>query len=937
MSGPLWTVGQRVRNEAEPSLGLGMILGFPTPRSVEVLFPGAAERRLYNPASAPLRRYVLGVGQPGRTQDGRDFRVERIEAHDGLLTYFGDGLVVPEAQLADSSASHDPLERLLAGEFSHHDAYDLREAGWQLRSEVMRQRVRGLTGARVSLLPHQLSIAHKVSRRAYPRVLLADEVGLGKTIEAGLIFSALRARDRADRVLVLTPSSLVHQWLVELYRRFHELFTVAHGELIPASGPGEADAENPFADASRLIAPLDWLSEPGRLAQALEQPWDLVIVDEAHHLRWSPGRVSPAYAAVEALAGRSQGLLLLTATPLRQGLETEFGLLRLVDPERFADFAQFQAEHAHLRTVADLARRLDAGEPVTPELARLYPDTRWDGTASESLQQLIDRHGTGRVLIRNRRDKLGGFPGRQLHLDVLPLPEAWKKATAWPEVAALQRLLGGEAPRGPEPALKDDPRGAWVLELVQSLGEQKAVVMGASVQTVKWLEKLFRRETGLNVAVFHEELGLVERDRQAAYFADPEGAQVLLSSEIGGEGRNFQFCQHLILVDLPLHPDALEQRIGRLDRIGQTGTIQVHVGVVESTPGEALFAWHRRLGVFDAPLTGGEHLMDAQAPQLLTVLRSHTPARQDPTGLDAFLAETAAHMARHRAEVQASVDFLIDLNSFDQALGAELVEEVGALDLKQLQDCVSGLLEHFGVVEEDLADPLLRRIRPGDLMKVDAFPGLRSDGYLATYDRGVALAREDIQFLSPDHPLVEGALALLLDQADGRASIALWPGAEAPGIRVEFLFLLAAVGPGRLDLGRHLPPTSLTVTLDHHARSCPSAHEAGARLHPLSPGIWTQLAGGLQDTLPALLEAAEAAANARLRSHVDAAVAHAASTLGAEHRRLEGLRGLGNVSAAELAGHGETVAETLRALGAARVSLDAVRVVLCDPRTLETP
>jgi ATP-dependent helicase HepA len=313
------------------------------------------------------------------------------------------------------------------------------------------------------------------------------------------------------------------------------------------------------------------------------------------------------------------------------------------------------------------------------------------------------------------------------------------------------------------------------------------------------------------------------------------------------------------------------------------------------------------------------------------------PTRQDPAGLAAFLAETAAHMARHRAEVQASVDFLIDLNSFDQALGAELVSEVGALDQRRLQDCVSGLLEHFGVVEEDLADPLLRRIRPGDLMKVDAFPGLRADGYLATYDRGVALAREDIQFLSPDHPLVEGALALLLDQAEGRASIALWPGAAEPGIRVEFLFLLEAVGPGRLGLGRFLPPTSLAVTLDHHGRPCSSAREAGARLHPLSPQVWTHLAGGLQDTLPGLLETAEASANARLRAHVDAAVAQAAATLGAEQHRLEDLRRLGNVSAGELARHGETVAETLRCLGSARVSLDAVRVLLCDPRTLETP
>lgn len=938
MSAQHWAVGQRVRSEAEPSLGLGIIEGFPTPRSVQIVFPGSDERRIYNPASAPLRRCELGLGQSGRTRDGRTFRVERIEQSDeGLLTYFGQGLVVPELHLADSSASHDPLQRLITAEFSQHEAFDLRETGWQLRSEAMQQRCRGLTGGRVSLLPHQLATAYKVSSREYPRALLVDEVGLGKTIEACLVYSALRALGRADRVLVLTPASLVHQWLVELYRRFNELFTVAHSELIPGHGDDrrrqDHPQENPFAEASRLIAPMDWLLEPGRLQQALEHPWDLVIVDEAHHLAWSREQVSPGYRAVEALARHSQGLLLLTATPLRQGLETEFGLLRLVDPERFGDFARFEVEHAHMREVADLARRIYHGEQVTSELQRLFPDERWDGTATETIQKLIDRHGTGRVLIRNRRERLGGFPGRQLDLSVLPLPESWRKADAWPEIVALQRMLGVTESQGKEPAPNDDPRLEWLLGKVRSLGSKKVLVMASTVSTVKWLEQAFRRLSRVKVAVFHEQLGLVERDRQAAYFADPEGAQVLISSEIGGEGRNFQFCHHLILFDLPLHPDALEQRIGRLDRIGQTETIQVHVALVEHTPAEALFHWHRSLHVFESPLTGGEHLMAAQAQDLLEVLEAYTPGNPDRARLDAFLRETAELMARHKAEVRAGVDFLIDLNSFDQELGHSLVDEVKSFNYSLLKECLSGLLEHFGVEEEDLADPLIQRIRAGDAMKVEAFPGLRSDGYLATYDRSLALAREDVQFLSPDHPLVEGALALLLDQSEGRASIALWPAAPEQGVWIEFLFLLEAVGPSRLGLPRYLPPTSLSIAIDINGKVRQSPKNLGAKLQPLSPQIWTRMAGVLQDKLPDLLEVAEDAANARLHSLVEAAVAQAAAALGGEQQRLEDLRVLGNIPTAELVSHSEKVKETLRHLGEARVSLDAVRVLLLDQRS----
>jgi ATP-dependent helicase HepA len=933
-----WAIGQRVRSEAEPSLGLGIIAGFPTPRSVEIAFPGAGERRLYNPATAPLRRYELGVGQAAQTRDGRSFRVERVELSDtGLLTYHGQGLTVPEQELADTSASHDPLQRLSASELSHYEAFDLRERGWHLRSEVMQQRTRGLMGGRLALLPHQLAIAYKVANREVPRALLADEVGLGKTIEACLIYSALRALDRADRVLVLTPPSLVHQWLVELYRRFNELFSVAHSELIPGHAGGvdleDAEGENPFADASRLIAPLDWLLEPGRLAQALEYPWDLVIVDEAHHLGWSRDKASPEYRAVEALAAQSQGLLLLTATPLRQGLETEFGLLRLVDPERFSDFEAFKDEHAHLRRVADLARRLSQGEKVEDELRELFPDVRWEGGTTEILQQLIDRHGTGRVLIRNRREKLGGFPGRQLHTTLLPLPESWRTARAWPEIVALQHMLGLPESQGKEPPLKDDPRPQWLLDTLHALGNQKVLVMASSVATVKWLEKVFRSRSGLSVALFHEELGLVERDRQAAYFADPEGAQVLISSEIGGEGRNFQFCHHVLMFDLPLHPDALEQRIGRLDRIGQRETIQVHVPVVAQTPAQALFTWHHALGVFASPLTGGEHMMAEQAEHLLGVLSAHQPGRQEPARLDAFLQETEALMARYRADVQASVDFLIDLNSFDQALGESLLSEVEAFDVPLLQETVSALLEHFGVQEDDLADPVIQRIRPGDHLKVDPFPGLRPDGALATYDRDVALAREEIQFLSPDHPLVEGALGLLLDQPEGRASVALWPAAPEQGVWIEFLFLLEAVGPGRLGLPRYLPPTSVSLTLDLAGELRPSAREQGARLQPLSPQLWSRLAGMLHDKLPELLEAAETMANERLHARVEAAMAQAAGVLGGEQRRLEELCRLGSVPTSEVTRHAEKVSETLRSLAGARVSLDAVRVLLLNPGT----
>ncbi|MFN8612631.1 MAG: RNA polymerase-associated protein RapA [Vulcanimicrobiota bacterium] len=943
-----WLPGQRVRNEGEPGLGLGIVSQQSNTRTVAVYFPAVQENRVYSLASAPLRRFHLAPGQVAMLAKGGSFRVEKLFLKNGLLHYSGGGKTICETDLADRCTSSGPSERLSEGELSHVKTFDLRVQGWQQRGEILSKRYRGLTGARVALMPHQLAIACKVAARELPRVLLADEVGLGKTIEACMIYSMLRAVGRADRVLVLTPASLVHQWLTELYRRFNELFKVAHSELeplvdeTPMLGGGDVEMENPFEDASRIIAPIEMLRDKRVLQMALETPWDLLIVDEAHHLRWSRTQVSQEYRCVQALAQRSRGLLLLTATPLRQGLETQFALMHLVDPDRFARLDDFLEENKHLMQVGHAARALAQGSKTAArELRKLFPD---DHDLHECLDEpdkalplLVDRHGTGRVLVRNRRERLTGFPGRQLLAFPLPCPASWKNAELYPEVAQLERLLhkapvtvgGGERSK---PVIKDDPRWNWTVEWIRSLpAGTKVVVMASKVKAVLRLEKFFREKTGLKVAVFHEELSLIERDRQAAYFAEDDGAQVLLCSEIGGEGRNFQFCSHLLLFDLPVHPDALEQRIGRLDRIGQKGTIQVAVPYVENTPSQALFEWHRLTGVFERPLPSGDPLMDCLQESLFALLQAFTPRNKGRMAeLEAFLEHTKEVLAEHLKNVQTNVDFLVDINSYDQTLGEALKAEILAAPTDPLKVCISEMLEHFGVNEEELATPGLLKIRAGDLMKVDPYPGLRDGGYLATFDRSMALAREEVQFLSMDHPLVEGTLGLLLDQAEGKACTGLWEGAPEQNLLVQFLYLLQAVGPARLDLHRYLAPTPLVVSVDMKGKVRDDLQPG--KLSSLGNALWTRLAGPMLGRLPQMQETGGAEAQSRLGGLIEAAVARASEELQAEQQRLEYLAQHNNVSPAEVAAHEAKAAETLECLSQARVELDAIRVIVLDPR-----
>jgi ATP-dependent helicase HepA len=220
----------------------------------------------------------------------------------------------------------------------------LRRQALQLDDERKNDALGALLASRVMVKPHQIGVVQRVLSGHRPRFVLADEVGLGKTIEAGMILSRLIAIGRVGRVLVLLPESLVHQWFVELLRRFNLAFALydeERCEAIETSDPGR----NPFQDEQLVIASIGFLgANEKRAAQAIEAGWDLIIADEAHHLAWTPTTASPEYAIVEALATRSPDLILLTATPEQLGRSGHFARLRLLDPARYHDLDAYVAE-----------------------------------------------------------------------------------------------------------------------------------------------------------------------------------------------------------------------------------------------------------------------------------------------------------------------------------------------------------------------------------------------------------------------------------------------------------------------------------------------------------------------------------------------------------------------------------------------------------------
>ncbi|MDH4609863.1 RNA polymerase-associated protein RapA [Pseudomonas sp. BN102] len=940
--------GQRWISDSEAELGLGTILATDG-RLLTVLYPATGETRQYALRNAPLTRVRFAPGDEITHFDGWKLNVQEVEDIDGLLVYHGitaqnEPRTLPETQLNNFIQFRLASDRLFAGQIDPLNWFALRYHSLEHRSRLLQSSLWGLGGTRAQPIAHQLHIAREVADRVAPRVLLADEVGLGKTIEAGLVIHRQLISGRASRVLILVPENLQHQWLVEMRRRFNLQVTLFDAERF-----AESDASNPFEDSQLALVSLEWLKESERAQDAaFAAGWDLLVVDEAHHLVWHPEQASPEYRLVEQLAEVIPGVLLLTATPEQLGQESHFARLRLLDPSRFHDLEAFRAESANYRPVAEAVQELldqgrlsakaektikgflgEEGEGLLQALAA------GDTEASPRLvRELLDRHGTGRVLFRNTRAAVRGFPERHLHPYPLPNPVEYMELPIgdnpdlYPEVSfQSQHDSSDESERW----WRFDPRVEWLIDTLKMLKKFKVLVICAHAETALDLEDALRVRSGIPATVFHEGMSILERDRAAAYFADEEfGAQVLICSEIGSEGRNFQFAHHLVLFDLPAHPDLLEQRIGRLDRIGQKHTIQLHVPYLETSPQERLFQWYNQaLNAFLATCPTGNALQHQFGPRLLPLLDGG-----DDGEWQALADEAEAERKRLEGELHNGRDRLLELNSGGAGEGERLVEDILEQDDQfALPIYMEALFEAFGIDSEDHSENALV-LKPGEKMLDAGFPLGDDEGVTVTYDRNQALSREDMQFLTWEHPMVQGGMDLVLSGSMGNTAVALIKNkALKPGtVLLELLYVSEVVAPRALQLGRFLPPKALRCLLDANGNDLASKvafDTLNDQLESVPRGSANKFVQAQHDVLAAQINAAEAKIAPRHAERVAEALHRLKAELDEELARLTALQAVNpSVRDSELEAVRHQRNEGLQLLDKAALRLESIRVLV---------
>jgi len=893
-------IGQRWFSENELELGLGEIVEIDSNR-VSLHFSASDEQRIYALRNAPIIRLQFKIGDTIQSVHDWSIEVIDIEQNEHLYTYVGtrsDGQLgkLKESEISHTLVLNKPKTRLLNCQTDSLSWFNLRSETRYNFSNLLKNPVYGLLGARVSLIPHQLYIASKISSRLSPRLILADEVGLGKTIEAGLILHQKLQTNAIARALVIVPDTLVYQWLVELLRKFNLKFSIfdeSRYQSLTEDATENNESDSPLSDSHRpdshtsqnnvstinpfeteqlVICSLSFLvNSPKIQAHVLSCPWDMLIVDEAHHLYWTKDNSSPEYDLIEQLATNIQSVLLLTATPEQLGASSHFARLRLLDSNRFYDFDRFEKEQKHYTKVAKVAELLLNKKALTTKDITVVKNmlnaknnldfkALSDSSAQakkvheEVLSLLLDCHGTSRLLYRNTRSAIAGFPKRLVHPYPLPSCEKYIACLSGLKpmqsfIAALGKYLNkshsellltpeviyqslanigeddeattvNEKQNGNENWWEFDPRVPWLIDTLNDLKQFKVLVICANKFTVIELEKILKLKHGLRTAVFHENLTILERDRAAAYFAHTDkGAQTLICSEIGSEGRNFQFAHHLILFDLPPYPDLLEQRIGRLDRIGQSQDINVHIPYIEKSAQEVLFHWfHSGLNAFAKIGLSGQTLFEKYGKELTKLLEGSNNHLKNTEKLDKLIARTQKTKLSLDKKLQEGRDKLLELNSFNQQQAEDIIEQISQIDTDtRLYHYIKNTCDRLGI-EFETKDHQSYVMKPSSHMYIHHFPELPQDGVTVTFDREFALNREDLIFLTWEHPIVIALMEIILSNEYGNSSIFVGKvvGFEAHSTLLECLYTIECTAPKKYNIESYLPSHSVRIIVSEN-------------------------------------------------------------------------------------------------------------------------
>jgi ATP-dependent helicase HepA len=754
MSRRSWRTGDYLTHRFNPELGIGRVTGLEA-RALVVEFPRSRTTLRLAAGTDALVPVDLSPGRPVRIIDTREETTVVARLPEGTVQ-LANGRTASSHALWPLELEGALLDRLAVGDLDDLEDFVIRLDILHLLTLREADGLGSFLGGRVRLFPHQLHVAERASASDPVRWLLADEVGLGKTIEAALILNRLVHAGKIDRCLVVVPEALTVQWLGELWRKYHQVFTLLDAARLADVARDFGPDFNPFDVHRRAVISIEMLVERSQLSdQAVRAGIDLLVVDEAQRLRRPAGHPGdPAWRVIAPIAALGRHVLLLSATPLDDDAHGFFRMLQLLRPEEFPEDLSFES-------------RLASGTPLPPCTS---------STRRADIGGLPPRVGTPIAIDHPSKWRLR--EAVETAVRGVPAPHAVARRQKIDRVrralasgAALAAVLGPDERelRQQSHAMDaSDPRLEWLLSQAPRWrnARDQTLVFVAHRETLEMLRTALSHRTQLATGVFHEDLSPAQRDIEVARFREPEGPSLLISTESGGEGRNFEFCQRLVLFDLPWKPSVVEQRIGRLDRIGRRLPVDIVYFRPPSGIGADVVRLFETLGLFREPLAGLEpqlvHVEGAIGELACDPAASFSAQRLDELVGDANAARTrireAAYQQLHRDPYRAEIA---------AGILARVPAELDALN----EDVVVKACARLGFTIERPRGRRVFAIEIGSEALVDGLPGVPGGtSYLGTFDREEAVEKETIDFFASGHPLVEGVFAHYDESTLGRVA-----------------------------------------------------------------------------------------------------------------------------------------------------------------------
>ncbi len=720
-------------------------------------------------------------------------------------------------------AVDEKIDEIFSIEITPNDpAFDLKTEACILQLAYAQDKLLSLSNSRTQILAHQVESTHRIINALSHRFMIADEVGLGKTIEAGLVIKELIFRNGYSRILIICPASLLFQWQNELQSKFNEAFLIMDRGIVMKAIRGRGNGKvNPWEVNRKIICSIDFIKSTANMEYLKDIDWDMIIFDEAHRLRRDFLKSTLSYNAAKILSAKTKSLLLLTATPFRGKLEELYYLVRLIDKNLLGPFQTFSNSYClNNSNMSELKEKLSSViirrtkkevGGFTRRHARtiqfeFYPEERalYDATTSYVIEEfnlamqtenravgfvmtvfqklldsscaalnsaLLKRKGRLEQVLETMKNGTGKGSiiekDFRLHLRLLDdfdddadsVEEIWKKGIA--ETEKEIRTLGRLISLAEK--VTETKKGVKLRELIEKINaaKKKKILIFTQFRTTQ--DYLCAILSGLRVEIFN---GSMDRARKEEAIANFKGdSDILISTEAGGEGRNLQFCSILVNYDLPWSPLKIEQRIGRIHRFGQTRDVSIYNFSVKNTISQrVLEVLTKKLKLFEESI-GTPDILLGQIEEELNFNRvfMEMAAGKSVRRVSAELDQKIDAAKRNYEKLaDLSVIKTMDFN-YDEYYRVTLKER--RYSNERIENFVNRVRSVDPVVDLYLG----RKNEGSRLYKIKASPaGDVEPGRYGTFDSEKALENDRLDFLAFGNPIVDAVFQRCRSVSFGR-------------------------------------------------------------------------------------------------------------------------------------------------------------------------